>query len=363
MILSSRMTCVPERRNVNWGALGRVLPVVGMLLWPTPLRAAGSGSVALRYDVDHSGSACPTEAAFRVMAARRLGYDPFRDSAGETVLIRAQDTERGIEGSVAWFDADGRRVGKQRFMSENRDCADLVQAMAFAFAVQVQLWAAVDSSPVVTPRARSAPRTSPAEQPKLPPPAAAPSQTAVHIEAPAEVAIVVDQKPSKRRDGFSFVVGAGSGVGVSLAPTTSIDGHVFAAMQYRFASVEVGAEATLPSSARLDDRSGFRYRSSAGSLAICGHLRWWATCGVGKIGQIHVEGYGVAQSLSPSGTQSSAGGRVAVTHRMWGHLAASVHADWLKSLAPWTVEVNHTRTWSTPAWGIQLGMEVGALFD
>jgi len=152
-------------------------------------------------------------------------------------------------------------------------------------------------------------------------------------------------------------------VGLSLAPETDLDVRLFAAVRYWFASIELGGEATIPSTGRLDDRSGFRYRALAGTLALCGHLRWWSACGVGKLAQIRVEGFGVDQSFSPAGTQPWAGVRLAFTHRLWRRLSASVNAEGLRSLAPWTVEVNHTPAWRTPAWGLHFGLDLGATFD
>jgi len=40
-----------------------------------------------------------------------------------------------------------------------------------------------------------------------------------------------------------------------------------------------------------------------------------------------------------------------------------VRADWLASLTPWTVEINHTTTWSTPGSGVHLGLDVGGTFE
>jgi hypothetical protein len=329
--------------------------------------------------------ACPTEVTFRAMASRRLGYDPFREGADQRVVIRAQSTERGLEGSVAWWDAEGRATGEQRFVSERRDCADLVQAMTFAFAVQLQLRADLDSASAVVPRTQPAPRVPAADAPAPlasvvappppavppPPPAVAPSPPSVapppdtvdRAQAPPKMEVAVGEKPSKRLRELSFFMGVGSGVGLSLAPTTSVDGRLFAAVQYGLVSAEVGGEATVPSPARLDARSGFRYQSFAATLALCGHLRWWSACGMGKLGQIRVEGFGLDQPLSPSGVQPWAGARLAFTHRLWNRLAGSLHAEWLSSLAPWTVEVNHTTTWRTPAWGLHFGLDVGATFD
>jgi hypothetical protein len=81
--------------------------------WPAAAIAAGSAAVALRYEIEPSLGTCPTEATFRAGAARRLGYDPFREGGEKQVVVRAQSTERGLEGSVAWWDAGGRATGEQ----------------------------------------------------------------------------------------------------------------------------------------------------------------------------------------------------------------------------------------------------------
>ena len=159
------------------------------------------------------------------------------------------------------------------------------------------------------------------------------------------------------------MVGLGSGLGLFLAPSASVDGRVFAGARHRALSVEVGGEATVPTSMQLDDRSGFRYQYLAGTLALCGHLGWWSACGVGKLGKIRIRGYGVDNPSLASGVQTSAGGRLAFTHRLWGPISGMVRADWLASLTSSTVEINHTTTWSTPGSGVHLGLDVGATFE
>ena len=242
--------------------------------------------------------------------------------------------------------------------------------MTFAVAVQIQLRADLDATSAVAPRPAAPTRVAAAEAPPPPPVVAAPPQVAAtppqvvaRVEAPPKVEVAVDDSASKRPRELSLFVGAGSGVGRSLAPETSVDVRLFAAVRYWVASVEVGGEATMPSTGRLDDRSGFRYSSWPAPWLFAATFRWWSACGVGKVAQIRAEGFGVDQSFSPSGTQPWAGGRLAFTHRLWNRVAGSVHGEGLRSLAPWTVEVNHTTTWRTPDWGLHFGLDVGVTFD
>jgi hypothetical protein len=168
---------------------------------------------------------------------------------------------------------------------------------------------------------------------------------------------------SNSRHDIAFFAGFGSAIGLRLAPSTSVDGRGFAGARYRGASGEIGGEATLPTSAHLDDRSGFRYQYVAGTLALCGHLGPWSACGVGKVGRIRIQGFGVDNPLSASGVKTSAGGRLALTHRLWGPLSAAARAEWLASFTPWNVQINHTTAWSAPGSGVLLGLDVGATFE
>jgi hypothetical protein len=158
-------------------------------------------------------------------------------------------------------------------------------------------------------------------------------------------------------------VGLGSGLGLWLAPSPSFDGRLFVGARYGAASIEIGGEATAPTSTQLDDRSGFRHQYVAGTLALCGNRGPWSACGIGKLGVIRVRGFGVDVPLSASGLQPSAGARVALTQRLWDRIFATARAEWLASLTSWNVEVNHTTTWEMPRSSVLFGFDVGGIFE
>jgi hypothetical protein len=162
---------------------------------------------------------------------------------------------------------------------------------------------------------------------------------------------------------LAFFVGLGSGLGLGLAPSASFDGRLFGGVRYGAASVEIGGEATAPISTQLDDRSGFRHQYLAGTLALCATRGPWSACGVGKLGAVRIRGFGVDVPLSASGLEPSAGARLGLTQRLWDRLFAGARAEWLASLRPWNVEINHTTTWKTPRSGVLFGLDLGGTFE
>jgi hypothetical protein len=168
---------------------------------------------------------------------------------------------------------------------------------------------------------------------------------------------------SKRTPDLAFFVGLGSALGLWLAPSASFDGRLFAGAHYGAASVEIGGEATVPTSAQLDDRSGFRHQYVAGTLALCGNRGPWSACGIGKLGVVWIRGFGVDVPLSASGLQPSAGGRIALTQRLWDRISATARAEWLASLRPWNVAINYTTIWETPRSNVLFGLDLGVTFE
>src|SRR5688572_5912873 len=93
--------------------------------------------VELDYVTDPALRACPTEAAFRRMLSDQLGRDPVRVGAAHRVRARAHVEPNGVVGFVRWHHATGEVSGEREM--RGAQCEDLVRAMAFAVAVQIEL--------------------------------------------------------------------------------------------------------------------------------------------------------------------------------------------------------------------------------
>jgi hypothetical protein len=348
-------------RSLRFHVLGAILAAVGLVLAAQDARAAPELFVDLRYDIDPALRGCPTAAEFRTIVGQQLGYDPYRADATLRVEIRAQTVEHGIEGAIDWNDSTEERVGERRFASRSLDCHELMVTMGFVVAVQIQLLATERTNrPGPTPQAASATQVAPpsASRPEIAPVAVRPPPVVQsEPQAPVESSGVSSQ-PNR----WSASAGLGPSVGLGLGPNAIAQGRLFVGVQYAMVSLELGAEASLPSTTRQDDGSGFRHNLILATIAACGHYGVFSGCALGKVGQIQVRGLGVDVPASPTGFVAQVGPRLAISLGLGDHLAVLAHTDGLYLLTPWTVDLNHTAFWTMPRFGAVVGIDVAARF-
>ncbi len=110
------------------------------------------------------------------------------------------------------------------------------------------------------------------------------------------------------------------------------------------------------------DGTGFKLRTVDGTLALCGHLKRWAACGVAEIGSLHVEGFGVDDARSPSAVVGRAGLRLAFGQPLFGRLAIRLRAEGLGTLTAATVYLNDVSVWTTPRFVLSLGTDLAVRF-
>src|SRR3954466_327847 len=138
-----------------------------------PTLAQSTEDQSLNVDLEYEGLAkCPDAAEFKNIVARRLGYDPFRSGARDRVLVFITPREPTIAGRIEWRDHDGKWTGDHTFPSRSNDCGELVRAMGFALALQIDLLAAARSAESPTeaaPHRHDEPAPSPVTTPPTPP--------------------------------------------------------------------------------------------------------------------------------------------------------------------------------------------------
>jgi len=189
------MTAHEKKRGVL--LLGVSLLLATRLARADPPESAPPFTVSLDYTVPDG---CPEVDVLERVVTSRLGYAPFsaRAPAHVQVLISRGDT--ASEGLLVWRDSAGHSTGQQSFPSRSNDCAELVAALGFALAVQIQLLASTQPAHTDAP-------------PAAPPPRAPENK-------PAEVAAVARPAPSRRDRGalprrpVAFIAGGGVGLGV-----------------------------------------------------------------------------------------------------------------------------------------------------
>jgi hypothetical protein len=315
------------------------------------LRAAPELLVSLRYEIDPALEGCPTEEDFRRAVGEQLGYDPFREGAPHLVVAHAEAAEHGIQGRVEWENSSGKQEGERRLSSQSRDCAEFARGMAFAIAVQIQLLGVSAPSESTPP-----PAASSSPPPKLVSP---PSPRKERFDAESGAENVSSPTVRGRWQGLA---GLGPSVAVGLSPKVSALGRLFGTVRYDAFSLELGAEASLPVTKRLADRSGFKSSVVLATLAPCVHVERFSGCAVAKLGQMRVRGLGVDELRSPSGVFGQAGVRLVASQTLGRHIACMAYAQVLGTPTRWTVELNHMGVWTVPAASFSGGFDAAYVF-
>jgi hypothetical protein len=288
---------------------------------------------------------CPGAADFEAIVAGRLGVSPFHANAGQRVVVRIESSGRGLEGRFEWRNEAGEWAGERTFPSRSGDCGELVRAMGFALAVQIQLLAAAAST-----EAPPAP-PSPADKPTVVP---APPPTAITQPEPPVAA-----KPS----GSSIVAGAGAAAGVGLTPGDVAGvGRVFGGVAWSRVAIEIGAEASLPTTDHRGDGAGFSHQLLLASVAGCGLRGRIGACVLAKAGAIRVAGEGVDLPESATGLVVQAGVRLALTQSLGRRAYLVAHGDGVMLLTRGIVRLDAIPVWTTPRVAAVFGLAFGLRF-
>jgi hypothetical protein len=328
------MTPRPSRSLARWPGFALLL-----LAWCTPGRARAQATlrVALEYSADPT-LACPSASELSASVTKQLGYDSFTTdtSAPRLRIVISKQAERAA-AQIEWFDRQQRSEGERRLLSDG-NCAELVNNLAFALAVQIQLHAAADTAPPPPP---------PAAPP--PPPPAAPAKR------PPPRAPVVSNRPA-------VLLGAGALVRQGLSPGLSPGVRVFGALATNRWVLELSAHTTLPSELHQTDGTGFTSRELGASFAPCLHRPPIGLCAVGTLSLLHVRGHGVDQIRSPSSATTGFGGRVQLRWPALERFGIVVQGEALAVLFPREVLLNQQSVWSTEPLVFTAILDFAAIF-
>ena len=356
-----------------------------------PVRGASAAEadffVSLGYEVDGSLQRCWDEAEFRRSVALRVGYDPFRDSASVSVSIRVGGSARAVHGHVEWRNANGTGMGERRFVAQDGNCLKLLTEMSFAVGLQIELLhpnapegngapsslaggtvsssgggaASSASAPVPATVAATPPSTLP---PATPPPAASNPEVATSEKdrSPTDDAVASLDPAAPASSRWPMWLGIGPSLAWRIAPSFTGSARLFLGLRRNDLSFEVGGEATLPSTLRQWDGSGFRQNLLGASAALCGHRQALSACVLGKASQVRVTGLGVDQPRSPTGFVAQVGLRLAADVELGGPWFATAHVDALGLLSPYTVTLSQAGVWEMPRLGALVGVDLSVRF-
>jgi hypothetical protein len=332
-----------------------LLGFFGGLLFAKPAEAASRLDVTLVYEVP-TDLACPSDSVFRADVRHRLGYDPFVAAAPLHVDVRATGTSAGLAGHVEWRDDSHEVEGNQGFPPKQRTCAHLIDEMAFAVAVQIELLevARAGSPPSADREGVPSPPSPPVTSAPRPSAAVAPAVAVNGSQAPP----VAHKAPMP----WTMAGSVGAAAGFGFAPTVTASARMSVELQHGPLMVQVAGEVLAPSSWHASDGSGFREYAAAGELGLCGVLDRFALCGLGSLGQVWVQGFGVDEPENPSGWVVRTGLRLQVALPLGQRFALALRADGLALLTPWKVSLNDLSVWSLPTFAAATGLAIVARF-
>lgn len=336
------------------GALGLSL-FQPALAWATP----PAFLVAVEYEAAPN---CPGAEALEAAVVARLGYDPFAEDAPNRVSVRIVPKATSLEGRIEWRDADGQWAGDQSFSMASGDCLRLTRTMALALAVQIQLLNGdLRGTSALDPDQANAAKSS------AKPAAEAPSAKRAD-ESPATTATVgppaasTVQRTPKSDAAPVWALGVGPAVGFGMAPAPMVLGRIFGQLSWQRASLQLAAEASLPSTFRRADGAGVSEHLLLLSVAGCEAFGRWNACLVVDAGSVRLAGRDIDHPTSTHLPFVDAGLRAGFKQALGQRAFLNAHADGLVVLTRWTASLDDVPVWTTPRFAAAIGIDVGVQF-
>ncbi len=312
--------------------------------------------VDLTYEIDPAVQGCPGSLEFRSIIAQQLGYDPHNADSTLGIEVRIRPSDSGLEGIIDWTTTEANKPGERRFTSRNGDCREMVTTVGFVVAVQIQLMATEKAASTNRAGGAAEPGNLDGQPPLRKLPEATPT-VSLAVKSFELRAVPPSSSP------WAAKVGLGPALGLRLAPSALGQGRFFIGLQSQGFEVEAAAEVALPATKRESYGGGFRERLFLGTLALCAWQGNLAACGVGKFGQIHVEGTSVDKPASSSGFVALLGPLLAASLGLSNHFNLLWHVDGLYLLTPWTVDLNQLDVWTMPRFGASVGIDLSVHFQ
>ncbi|MEO7033455.1 MAG: hypothetical protein ABI548_06255 [Polyangiaceae bacterium] len=303
--------------------------------------------VTLEYDAPET---CPQVGEFKAIVVKRLGRDPFVEQAPDRVSVVVWPTDDALTGKLVWRESAVNRAGEQTFPSKTSHCAEVIGAIGFALALQIQLLE-MDGSGAH----ESDSRTS--ELGSVPSTDTAPRRTPRSRESLVQHAV-----PEQRTLPPTFSAGAGAAVVNGITSRLVSTARLFADVHWAFTAVELGAEASAPVTTRRADGGGVSQWNLLSTVAGCGLVDRWRGCMVVKAGMLHVAGHDVDVERSANAALVQGGLRLAWSQKLSARAYISLRGEGLVNLTRWSVTLDHVPVWSAPRVAFASGLDFIVLF-
>ena len=298
-------------------------------------------------------SQCRSVGEFRAIVRKRLNRDPFVEASSNRVFVAVSQLDGVLSGELVWRDDQGNSTGQQSFPSTNNHCSQLIDAMAFALAVQIHLLEAV-----VVEKTKSASEEEPRVKPSLQKDVA--SATSSHGSEPSSVA--PPPTPEPRRPAALFI-GGGAGLAVGMSSQVVPEGRFFAGLRWTALAVELGLEASAPVITRRADGAGFSQWYLLASAAGCASFQPWSACALMKLGTVRVSGRDIDVPNGTGALVAQAGLRLALRQRLSARTFVSFRTEGLVNLTRWSVLLDGIEVSNTPRFAWVSGLDLAFYFQ
>lgn len=301
--------------------------------------AADRPTARLAYVRMPGAEQCPGPVEAKSAVVTRLGYDPFREDAGDSIEVFIEPNGAASQLRARLQLKRGGEVrGKRELSSVTGDCAELSNALTLAIAIAVDPQAFLAGPAPVPPPAPApaAPPPPPAAElvlsPPPPPPPLEP-QTKVHLTAGLGVLGLLGTTPGVITGGLSVRVG--------------VRGERW--------SVNLDGRVELPRSLELAPGTA-SVTNLAALLAPCFHAGVFAACGLVGAGVTRVSSEGLPDSGDASAPFVQAGARAQVLVPLSRRFSLGGSIDLLAPLARPVLLVGRERVWAAPPVNASLGV-------
>jgi hypothetical protein len=316
--------------------------------------ARASATSRLVYARTPGAAHCPDEQRFRVAVTERLGYDPFRPLAEQTVSVDIFEEKGALRARLTLIDRDGIARGKRELKGAASDCEELLKSLALATSITLDPMAAQMGG---VPPSQPEPATRAAESPPAttallasPPSAHAPAVTTEGASAPDRVSAPDSVTDGYTRTTWSFF--GGPLVAVGETPGTAVGGRLGAELRYGHFALAVEARGTLPTS--VDSEWGGTAHAGAwgGAIAPCFTAGLFDACGVAYLGRMTTSASDVEVPLETALFTANAGLRGQVAIPIARSVDLRFHLEGMKTLIISQLYLHGSEVWATPPfWG------------
>jgi len=157
-------------------------------------------------------------------------------------------------------------------------------------------------------------------------------------------------------------MGAGPSLGLGMGPGPLVLGRVFGMLTSPHTSFELGAELSLPASARRADGAAVSAEYRLLSGVGCAVIERWSACLLLNAGQLRLAGKDIDRPSSTHLPFVAAGVRASFTQPIGARAFLRAHANTLAILTRWTASLDDVPVWTMPRFALTLGVDMGVQF-